>query len=323
MKNVIKVVKDFFIKQPKVGRDKAIVVKKLSNKYDNKIFLNNINFIVYKGEMFSIIGLSGGGKSTLLKSIVGLNNTSNGEVYIFGKNLLFSKKMIGFSSQEDSFFTDLTVIENIKLFADLNSADSKKGVSIGLDYLNKLKMESVENSYPRDLSGGQRKRLNIILSCLHSPKLLILDEPFAGLDYYNRRVLWDFLSSLKNKGVTIVLTTHLLEEAQDYSTRVLILKNGAKFAYGNFKSVKKRIKFNYLYHVKLSSLSKKFFNKLKHYTLLKKIKIIYKFRNEIQFSLDSVKQQELINNFLKKNGKKFKEVSLREPNLDEVMLASK
>jgi ABC-2 type transport system ATP-binding protein len=323
MINAVKLVKDLFFKQPRLGRDKAVVARNLSNKYDNKIFLNNISFVVYKGELFSVIGLSGSGKSTLLKSITGLTRKSHGEVFFFGKHPLLSKNVIGFSPQEDSFFNDLTILENIKLFSQLNSTKKSTGVKTGIEYLKRLKLEEFQHAYPNDLSGGQRKRLNIVLSCLHNPKLLILDEPFAGLDYYNRRLLWDFLTSLKNRGSTIILTTHLLEEAQNYSTRVLILKNGKKFAYGTFKNVKNRIRFNYLYHIKLSNLSRKLFKTIKHFTMLKKIKIIYTFRKEIQFSLNSLKDKEVINKFLLKKKQRFKEVSLREPNLDEVMLASK
>ncbi|PJA22439.1 hypothetical protein COX58_02275, partial [archaeon CG_4_10_14_0_2_um_filter_Archaea_38_6] len=270
-----------------------------------------------------VIGLSGSGKSTLLKTIVGLNRKSNGIVHFFGRNLFFSRGIIGYSPQEDSFYDDLTIIENIGLFSELYGVSRDKGLRTGSDYLKKLKIDSFKDNYPRDLSGGQRKRLNIILSSLHHPKLLILDEPFAGLDYYNRRILWDFITSLRNRGVTIVLTTHLLEEAQNYSTRVLILKNGRKFAYGTFNTIKERIRFNYLYHIKFSSLSKKFFQTLKHFSSLKKVKIIYKFRNEVQFALDSADYRDVVNNFLKGKGRDFKEISLRKPNLDEVMLASK
>ncbi|PIU62977.1 hypothetical protein COS83_01400 [archaeon CG07_land_8_20_14_0_80_38_8] len=320
---LIEAVKSVFYKPQKMSRDKAVFVKNLSNKYGEKNFLNNINFIVYKGEIFSVIGLSGSGKSTLLKTIVGLNRKSNGIVHFFGRNLFFSRGIIGYSPQEDSFYDDLTIIENIGLFSELYGVSRDKGLRTGSDYLKKLKIDSFKDNYPRDLSGGQRKRLNIILSSLHHPKLLILDEPFAGLDYYNRRILWDFITSLRNRGVTIVLTTHLLEEAQNYSTRVLILKNGRKFAYGTFNTIKERIRFNYLYHIKFSSLSKKFFQTLKHFSSLKKVKIIYKFRNEVQFALDSADYRDVVNNFLKGKGRDFKEISLRKPNLDEVMLASK
>jgi ABC-2 type transport system ATP-binding protein len=165
--------------------------------------------------------------------------------------------------------------------------------------------------------------VNIILSTLNKPKLLILDEPFAGLDYYNRRILWDFLTELKNRGVSIVITTHLLKEAQDYSSRVLILKNGKKFAYGTFSEIKSKVKFNYIYHVKFSNLSKSFFEKLNDFCRFKGMKIIYNFKREVQFALNSMDEKAKIDNFLSKSGQNFTEVSINEPNLDEVMLMSK
>ena len=218
---------------------------------------------------------------------------------------------------------DLTIQENVELFSELNGISKEKGEKIGRELMKRLKIEKFKNKYPKILSGGQRKRLNIILSCLHSPKLLILDEPFAGLDYYNRRLLWDFLTSLRNKGVTIVLSTHLLKEAQEYSSRVLILKNGKKFAYGTFKDIKHRIRFNYIYHIKLSSISRKFLESLRHFSVLKKIKILYTFRREIQFAINSLNDKFIIKDFLQRKKQSFTEIGLREPHLDEVMLASK
>lgn len=251
------------------GREKAIVVNSIYNKYSGKIFIENMSFTVYKGEIFSIIGLSGSGKSTLLKTIVGLEGKSSGSISIFGKNLFFSKGLIGFSPQQDSFFSDLTINENLVLFGSMNGVDKKTSLRFGKEYLRMLSMEGFEERKPRELSGGQRKRLNIILSCLHSPKLLILDEPFSALDYYNRKILWDFLVALKNKGVTIVLTTHLLNEAQDYSTRVLILKNGKKFGYGTFNEIKEKIGFNYLLHIKLNAVSASFLDAIRNFCNLK------------------------------------------------------
>ena len=93
--------------------------------------------------------------------------------------------------------------------------------------------------------------------------MLILDEPFAALDYLNRRLLWDFLIDLKNRGSSIILTTHLLNEAEEYSSRMLILKNGKKFAYGTFSDIKEKIKFSVLFHVKFDRLSKSFYSELK------------------------------------------------------------
>jgi len=311
-----------FKKEESSGRNKVLAVKNLSNVYSKKKFLDNISFVVYNGEIFSIIGLSGSGKSTLLKNIIGLSPKSGGEVYFFGKHPLFSKQMIGYCHQEDSFLPDLTVMENIELFSKISGIKKELGMKNGAEFLKKFRIERHKDDFPDRLSGGQKKRLNIILSCLHLPKLLILDEPFSALDYFNRRLLWDFLTDLKNRGTSIVLTTHLLNEAQEYSSRVLILKNGKKFAYGTFAEIREKIKFNHLYYVKFSKLSKSFFEKLKSFCDFKKIKIIYTYKRELQFALESLKQKEIINSFLSKNGQVYGEISTSEPSLDEFMLVS-
>lgn len=309
-------------KEESVGRNKALVVKNLSNKYYNKRFLDNISFVVYNGEIFSIIGLSGSGKSSLLKNIIGLYPKSSGDVYFFGKHPFFSKKKIGYCHQEDSFLPDLTVSENIELFSSVNGIKKDAGTKNGLEFLKKFRIEKHKDDFPFNLSGGQRKRLNIVLSCLHMPKLLILDEPFAGLDYFNRRLLWDFLTDLKNKGTSIVLTTHLLNEAQEYSSRVLILKNGKKFAYGTFSEIREKVKFNHLYYIKFSRLSKSFFEKLKSFCEFKRIKIIYTYKREVQFALESMDQKDKVSQFLSRNKQAYSEVSISQPSLDEFMLVS-
>ncbi len=303
---------------------KILEIKNLQNKYDNKVFINNLSFTVYRGEIFSIIGLSGSGKSTLLKLISGILPKSGGKVRFWNRGLFWIKNLIGYSPQEDSFFNNLTIKENIILFSEILGVNKKKGIERGRRLLEIVKMKEYLNEECSNLSGGEKKRLNIILSCLHEPRLLILDEPFAGLDYYNRKILWDFIVGLKNKSTSIILTTHLLQEAQKYSSRMLILKDGKKFNYGTFKNIKKKIGFNYLYHIKFSRrLSKKNHEQIKHYLLLKNIPIIYNHKKEFQFSVKNEKEKEIISDYLKNKKLSFDEISFRKPNLDEVMLMSK
>ncbi|VVB75208.1 putative ABC transporter ATP-binding protein [Candidatus Tiddalikarchaeum anstoanum] len=310
-------------KQEETGREKVIIVENVSNKYNDEFFLKNISFVVYKGEIFSIIGLSGSGKSTLLKTIVGLEKKLGGTISVLGNNIFFTRKMVGFSPQQDSFFSDLSISQNMELFSSMNGVSYKTGKELGKEYLKMLGMEGFDEKKPKELSGGQKKRLNIILSCLHSPKLLILDEPFAALDYYNRRILWDFLISLKNRGITIVLTTHLLNEAQEYSSRVLVLKNGKKFGYGTFNEIKEKIGFNYLLHIKMSHVANSFIDSLTHFCMLKKIRIVYNLKKELLFAVAGGEDKSTIEGFMKRNNQEFTEVEFRPPNLDEVILASR
>ncbi len=310
-----------FKKEDSFGRDKALSAKNISNNYYGKKFLDNISFNVYNGEVFSVIGLSGSGKSTLLKSIIGLISHS-GDIRFFGKHPFFSKQLIGYCPQDDSFIPDLTIMENIELFSKISGTKKDFGIKNGLEFLKKFRIEKHKDDYPSKLSGGQKKRLNIVLSCLHLPKLLILDEPFAALDYLNRRLLWDFLIDLKNMGSSIILTTHLLNETQEYSSRMLILKNGKKFAYGTFSDIKEKIKFSILFHAKFDRLSKSFYNELKSFCDFKKIRIVYAYKREVQFALSGLAQKETLINFFKKNNQNFSEISASEPSLDELMLVS-
>ena len=197
----------------------------------SKKIIRGLSFNVSKGQIYGVVGLSGSGKSTVLKSLVGLL-LKQGEVKLSGG--------YGYCPQEDAFFEDLTIKENIVLFGSLNGVREEKSLKKGRELLKSLLMLEKMNSIASSLSGGQKKRLNIIISILHSPKIIILDEPFAGLDYYNRKILWDFLKHLKNTGYTILLTTHLLNEAEDNCSEVLVLRNGKKFAAGSVRQILKR-----------------------------------------------------------------------------------
>jgi len=240
----------FFRKEKKTF---PLMVKELSGGPRNLI--KNITFKVRKRDIFGIVGLSGSGKTTLLKLILGLLKKKDGKVSFYGKSLWRSKKIIGFCPQGHSFFEELTVRENILLFGSLYGAKNPLGV--GRKMLKKLEMEEKLDEPAGNLSGGQKTRLNVILSLLHEPKLIFMDEPFTGLDYYNRNLLWNFIKRLRRRGCTVILTTHLLDEAQKNCTKLLVLKEGKKFVYGNVEDIKEKVGLDYVYEVKFKSLSKR------------------------------------------------------------------
>ncbi|MCD4770952.1 ABC transporter ATP-binding protein [archaeon] len=289
--------------------------------YPNQEVLRDISLSIKPGELVAIIGESGCGKSTFLKIISGIISTSHqGKIKIFGKPKFFSKNKIGFTPQEVSLIPDLSILDNIKIFGLNSGIPEKKAIKKANKLLQMLKLGEDLNKLPSQLSGGQRARLNIVLSILHDPKILILDEPFAGLDFLNRRLLWHFLESLRKKGKSIILTSHLLTETQKHVDRLIILKNGKIFFSGNLEKLKTKLKINYIYELRFTHLSKQTLTEIKKYCAHKDIKILDSYERYLMFGINTERQKSYLARLFQKLNLKFNEISFREPNLDETFL---
>jgi ABC-type multidrug transport system ATPase subunit len=196
----------------------------------------------------------------------------------------------------------------------------KKAIEKANEYLQLLKISDPLSKKPSEMSGGQKVRFNIVLSLLHEPDLLILDEPFVGLDFKNRRLLWHFLETMKKKGKSIVLTSHLLTETQEHVDRLIIIEKGKVFFSGNLEQLKEKLKIHYLLEYRFTHLSKDNFEKIRKYCLYKEIEILDAYERYIMFGVNDEKQRTMLANTFDKLNLKFQEISFREPNLDEVFM---
>jgi len=289
--------------------------------YGKTPVLRNVTLEIKEGTITAIIGKSGCGKSTFLKLVSGIiSKRYKGKIKVFGKGKSWNKSKMGFVPQEISIIPDLSIKDNIKL-AGLNLGISEPlALKRGQMFLKLLKLDEDLNKKPDELSGGQKVRLNIILSLLHNPKFLILDEPFVGLDYQNRKLLWHFLESMKKKGKAIILTSHLLSETEENVDRIIILKAGKVFFTGKPEKLKERLKIQYIYEIKFSRLSKENSEKIQEYARYKKIPILDHYEKYMMIALESNKTKTLITNFFNKLNLIYDEIGLREPNLDEIFL---
>ena len=205
----------------------------------NKIFyknskeisaLSDFNIQILKGTIHGLLGPNGAGKSTFINILGGLVKKNSGKVYICGididTNSKLSKFQIGIVPQElniDPFFTPAELLE---LQAGLYGIPKKKRITE--EILDNLKLSDQRNAYARTLSGGMRRRLLIAKALVHSPEMLILDEPTAGVDIDIRTSVWNYIKEINNKGTTICLTTHYLEEAENLCDRISIINFGRK-----------------------------------------------------------------------------------------------
>ncbi|MBT6690558.1 ABC transporter ATP-binding protein [archaeon] len=304
-----------------IKKQKPLTTSSVGFSYPNQEVLRDISLSIKSGELISIIGESGCGKSTLLKIIAGIISTSyQGKIKIFGKPKLFNKNKIGFTPQEVSLIPDLSILDNIKIFGLNSGITENQAIKKANELMQILKLEEDLNKLPSQISGGQRVRLNIILSLLHDPKILILDEPFAGLDFLNRRLLWHFLESLRKKGKSIILTSHLLTETQEHVDRLIILKKGKVFFSGNLEKLKAKLKINYIYEIRFTHLSKSNLKEIRKYCTYKDVKILDSYEKYLMFGINTERQKSYLLKLLQKLNLKWSEISFREPNLDETFL---
>jgi ABC-2 type transport system ATP-binding protein len=289
--------------------------------YDKQQILKNISLTIKNNQILAFVGRSGEGKSTFLNLIVGvLTKKYKGSIKIMGYEKYLAKDDIGFVPQELSFIPDLNIKENIIFFGKLNGINEKKALKTA-DFLMKVLQLKISNTrFPYEISGGQKVRLNIILSFIHLPKVMILDEPFVGLDYANRKMLWNFLRYMKNRKRTIILTTHMLTEAEIYSDKIIILHEGKILAKGKLDDICKKLGINLILEIKFNYLSKTNENNIKKYCFEKNISIMESFNNHYMFSIEREGKKSYLLKFLDSLNLDYNELSFRKPNLDEITL---
>lgn len=199
-----------------------ITVTNLTKKYGDFTAVNGISFAVRKGETFGILGPNGAGKTTTLEMMEGLKGMTSGQVILDDKNVASHprdvKAVIGVQLQASSFFEGLNLRELVETFGALYGRKVD-----ALELLREVQLEEKAKNQVKELSGGQKQRLSIAVALVNQPKVLFLDEPTTGLDPQARRNLWDLIAQIKKRGVTVILTTHYMEEAEILCDRVAIM----------------------------------------------------------------------------------------------------
>ncbi len=202
-----------------------ITVDQLVKTYDGKNVVDSVSFEVKKGEIFGILGPNGAGKTTTLEMLEALRPIDGGTATIDGidvaKQPKHIKNIIGIQLQSTTFYDKLTLREQLKMFASLY------GQTVDADaLLAKVQLTDKSKSYVEQLSGGQKQRFAIASTLVNNPAVLFLDEPTTGLDPQARRNLWDLIKEIRDEGITIVLTTHYMDEAELLCDRLAIMDNG-------------------------------------------------------------------------------------------------
>lgn len=246
-----------------------IEVKKLTKKYKELTAVDDLSFKVQDGEILGLLGPNGSGKSTTINCMLSLLNYNNGSIKIFGKEMKPDsyeiKSKIGVVFQDVSVFDELTVYENIDFFCGLYILDKQTREKYIDDALKLVGLEDFKNFYPKKLSGGLLRRLNIACGIAHKPKLIFLDEPTVAVDPQSRNNILDGIKKLRNDGATIVYTTHYMEEVEILCDRVIILDKGKIIASGTTDELKELAKIEEKISIEVNDLEYKFVEKIKEF----------------------------------------------------------
>jgi ABC-2 type transport system ATP-binding protein len=205
--------------------NKMISVQNLVKNYGSFEAVKGISFDVYEGEIFGLLGPNGAGKSTTLEIIETLRDKTSGKVIVDGYDLDKQpneiKKIIGVQLQTSGFYPNLNLLELIKLFAGLYNKEVD-----AFELLDRVNLRDKAKAKVKELSGGQKQRFSIATTLINDPKIIFLDEPTTGLDPQARRNLWDLIRSIREKGTTVIITTHYMDEAEYLCNRVAIIDSG-------------------------------------------------------------------------------------------------
>ena len=223
----------------------AIKIVNLRKEYKDVVAVNDLNFEIYDGELFSLLGVNGAGKTTLIKMLSTLLKPTSGDAFIYDHSITNNsskiKELIDISMQETSIARKLTVEENIEFYAKLNGLSKEEIIETKKYLFDIFGFDKVKGKLAYKLSGGWQRKLSIALALVTKPKVLFLDEPTLGLDVIARRELWKMIKTLKGK-MTIILTTHYMEEAEELSDRIGIMKDGNLLFVGNKEELFKETK---------------------------------------------------------------------------------
>ena len=219
----------------------CISINHVSRSFGKQQVLEDINLKVFEGEIFGLLGPSGAGKTTLVKQLTGLDIPTSGEVYLFQKKMptLNLINSIGYMAQSDALYEDLTAIENLQFFSELYGLKRELQKRRIKEVMDLVQLSDDLTKLVSNYSGGMKRRLSLAIAMLHEPKVLILDEPTVGIDPVLRQSIWEAFDTLKQNGVTIIVTTHVMDEAEKCD-RLGMIRDGRLIAVGTTKELKEQ-----------------------------------------------------------------------------------
>lgn len=286
----------------------------VTKKYGDLIAVNNLSFEVNNGEIFGLLGLNGAGKTTTFRMILGLIDDYAGTITLDGKKIDYSvTDKIGFLTEERSLLTKLTVLEQITYYGVLKSIPESE-IEKKLDYwLEKFEISEYKNKKIKELSKGNQQKIQFISAIINEPKLLILDEPFSGLDPINVELFKNVILELKEKGTSIIFSSHRMEHVELFCDRLVVLVKGRSVLSGYLKDIKRDYKKKNI--IVKGDISKDKIGKLDGVEKIDTIKDEY---------IISIKDDSYVPNIFKEIAKydNITKFSVEDPTLNEIFIST-
>ena len=297
----------------------SIEVTNLSKRFGKFIAVDDISFTVEKGRIVGFLGANGAGKSTTIKMLCAILNSTSGTAKVAGYDINTQpesvKKHIGYMSQKFSLYEDLTVEENIEFFGGIYGMSNTQLKQRRNWALEMAGLKGLENSIAKSLPGGWKQRLALGCAGLHEPEVIFLDEPTGGVDPVSRRSFWDLINDFSENGATVFVTTHYLDEAE-YCHEIMLIHNGKIVAGGSPVEMKKK----YLKHDIFEITAE---NPIEVMSKLQKEDWITEtslFGNKLHLSIDSQYKEEFVMRNLRERGYNFDKIDKVVPSLEDVFI---
>jgi len=285
---------------------KILDVKELTKRFDTKIVLDKISFDVGKGVIFGLLGPNGAGKTTMIRIILDILRADHGDIDIFGRKFDDAlKARIGYLPEERGLYQKITVFECLKYFAELKEV-KKSDDKIDL-WLHKVELYDYKRKKIEELSKGMQQKVQLVAAFIHNPELLILDEPFSGLDPLNTKLIKDILVDQKREGKTIILSTHQMDQVERMCDRILLINQGKRVLYGSLAEIKSNYK---------ESVVVEYEGKLKRVEGVKKVNDYGKYA-ELSLEEDT-NPQEILKKLVEVVG--VRRFELKAPSLNEIFI---
>jgi len=223
----------------------AVEVSHIVKSFADKVAVDDLSFSVAQGEMFGLIGPNGAGKTTTIRMMMDIIKPDSGEVTIFDSKLSeATKNRLGYMPEERGLYKKLSVLESIVYLASLKGMDRKSATEKANELLNQTGMLDSQRKKIEELSKGMGQIIQLIVTIVHDPQLVILDEPFAGLDPVNTELLKGMLADLRNQGKAVILSTHQMNQVEELCDRILMINDGQAVLYGDLSEIKARYRGN-------------------------------------------------------------------------------
>ncbi len=301
---------------------KVIEVNNLTKNYKKLKAIDSLSFDVYEGEILGLLGPNGSGKSTTINCILSLLNYETGSINILGKEMhpdaYDIKRQIGVVFQDVAVFDELNVYDNIDYFCGLYIQDKNIRKEYIEDAINLVGLQEFKKFYPKQLSGGLLRRLNIACGVAHKPKIIFLDEPTVAVDPQSRNNILNGIKELRKKGATIVYTTHYMEEVEILCDRIIILDKGKVIASGTSDELKSLANIEEKVSVEVSVIDPKYISEIKELPNVDEVN----FNNHILEVTYKKGNNNLVKfmDYLKKENIEYQKIFSERPTLNDVFL---